>query len=53
MVERDLCGSIRLVRSWRRIGTNGQELVAKFAGEIEAGRALGECAGEAAGYWGL
>jgi predicted DNA-binding WGR domain protein len=51
MVERDLFGTIRLVRSWGRIGTNGQELVQVFADEIEAGRALGERAGEtAAGY---
>ncbi len=47
-VERDLCGAIRLVNNWGRIGTNGQELVEVFADEIEAGRALGECAGEAA-----
>jgi predicted DNA-binding WGR domain protein len=40
MVERDLFGTIRLVRSWGRIGTNGQELVEVFADKIEAGRAL-------------
>jgi predicted DNA-binding WGR domain protein len=31
MVERDLFGTIRLVRNWGRIGTNGQELVEVFA----------------------
>jgi predicted DNA-binding WGR domain protein len=32
MIERDLFGTIRLVRNWGRIGTNGRE--------IEAGQAL-------------
>jgi hypothetical protein len=27
-IERDLCGAVRLVRNWGRIGTNGQELMA-------------------------
>jgi predicted DNA-binding WGR domain protein len=27
MIERDLFGTIRLVRAWGRIGTNRQELV--------------------------
>ena len=40
MIERDLFGSVRLVRNWGRIGTNGQELVEVFACEIEAGQAL-------------
>jgi predicted DNA-binding WGR domain protein len=40
MVERDLFGTIRLVRNWGRIGTNGQKLVEVFATEIEAGAAL-------------
>ena len=40
MIERDLFGTIRLVRNWGRIGTNGQELVGVFASEIEAGKAL-------------
>jgi predicted DNA-binding WGR domain protein len=40
MVECDLFGTIRLVRNWDRIGTNGQELVEVFANEIEAGQAL-------------
>jgi predicted DNA-binding WGR domain protein len=40
MIERDLFGTVRLVRNWGRIGTNGQELVEVFASEIEAGQAL-------------
>jgi predicted DNA-binding WGR domain protein len=40
MIERDLFGTVRLVRNWGRIGTNGQELVEIHADEIEAGEAL-------------
>jgi predicted DNA-binding WGR domain protein len=40
MIERDLFGTIRLVRNWGRIGTTGQELVEIHPDEIEAGRAL-------------
>jgi predicted DNA-binding WGR domain protein len=40
MVERDLFGTVRLVRNWGRIGTNGRELVEVFPDEIEAGQAL-------------
>jgi predicted DNA-binding WGR domain protein len=41
MIERDLFGTVRLVRNWGRIGTtNGQELVEAYATEIEAGQAL-------------
>jgi predicted DNA-binding WGR domain protein len=40
MIEQDLFGTIRLVRNWGRIGTNGQELVEVFANEAEAGQAL-------------
>jgi predicted DNA-binding WGR domain protein len=40
MIERDLFGTVRLVRNWGRIGTNGRELVEEFASEIEAGEAL-------------
>jgi predicted DNA-binding WGR domain protein len=40
MIERDLFGTVRLVRNWGRIGTNGQEKVEEFASEIEAGKAL-------------
>ncbi len=39
MIERDLSGTIRLVRNWGRIGTKGQELVDIFS-EIEAEEAL-------------
>ena len=35
MIERDLFGTVRLVRNWGCIGTNGQELVEAFATEIE------------------
>jgi predicted DNA-binding WGR domain protein len=40
MIERDLFGTVRLVRNWGRIGTTGQEMVEVFADEIEAGQAL-------------
>jgi predicted DNA-binding WGR domain protein len=40
MIERDLFGTIRLVRNRCRISTNGQELVEVFDSELEAGRAL-------------
>ena len=40
MIERDLFGTIRLVRNWGRIGTKGQELVEIHANEVEAGLAL-------------
>jgi predicted DNA-binding WGR domain protein len=40
VIERDLFGTIRLVRNWGRIGTTGQELVEVFDSEIEAGAAL-------------
>jgi predicted DNA-binding WGR domain protein len=40
MIERDLFGTIRLVRNWGRIGTNGKELVEIHADEIAAGLAL-------------
>ena len=42
MIERDLFGTVRLVRNWGRIGTNGQELV-----EIHARRDRGRQALEA------
>jgi hypothetical protein len=38
MIERDLFGTVRLVRHWGRIGTNGPELVEVFARETEAGQ---------------
>jgi predicted DNA-binding WGR domain protein len=40
MIERDLFGTVRLVRNWGRIGTKGQELVEILASEVEAGQAL-------------
>jgi predicted DNA-binding WGR domain protein len=40
MIERDLFGTVRLVRNWGRIGTNGQELVEIFDSEVGAGQAL-------------
>jgi predicted DNA-binding WGR domain protein len=40
MIERDLFGTIRLVRNWGRIGTNGQELIEIHPDEIAAGEAL-------------
>ncbi|MBM6584108.1 WGR domain-containing protein [Microvirga sp. BT689] len=40
MIERDLFGTVRLVRNWGRIGTNGQEKVEEFAGDLEAGQTL-------------
>jgi predicted DNA-binding WGR domain protein len=40
VIERDLFGTVRLVRNWGRIGTTGQELVEIHADEIEAGQAL-------------
>jgi predicted DNA-binding WGR domain protein len=40
MIERDLFGTVRLVRNWGRIGTKGQELAEEFESEDEAGRAL-------------
>ncbi len=40
MIERDLFGTVRLVRNWGRIGTNGQELAEVFSSEEEAGLAL-------------
>ena len=40
MIERDLFGTVRLVRNWGRIGTNGQEMVEVFGDELQAGKAL-------------
>jgi predicted DNA-binding WGR domain protein len=44
MIERDLFGTVRLVRNWGRIGSNGQELVEIFGSEEAAGTALEELA---------
>jgi predicted DNA-binding WGR domain protein len=40
MIERDLFGTVRLVRNWGRIGTKGQELVEIHEDEVAAGQAL-------------
>ena len=40
MIERDLFGTVRLVRNWGWIGTNGQKMVEVFDSELEAGQAL-------------
>ena len=40
MIERDLFGTVRLVRNWGRIGTTGREMVEVFADEHDAGLAL-------------
>jgi predicted DNA-binding WGR domain protein len=40
MIERDLFGTVHLVRNWGRISTNGQEKVEEYADELEAGQAL-------------
>jgi predicted DNA-binding WGR domain protein len=40
MIERDLFGTVRLVRNWGRIGTNGKEIVETYDNEIKAGEAL-------------
>jgi predicted DNA-binding WGR domain protein len=40
MIERDLFGTVRLVRPWGRIGTKGQEKAKDFNSEDEAGKAL-------------
>lgn len=40
MIERDLFGTVVLVRNWGRIGTNRREMIQEFATEIEAGPAL-------------
>jgi predicted DNA-binding WGR domain protein len=39
-IERDLFGTIRLVRCWGRIGTRGRELAEEFETETEAAKAL-------------
>jgi predicted DNA-binding WGR domain protein len=48
MIERDLFRTVRLVRNWRRIGTNGQEPVEVFASEVEADEAQRCSEGQAA-----
>ncbi len=39
-IERDLFGTIRLVRTWGRIGTRGRELADEFVTEEQAAEAL-------------
>jgi predicted DNA-binding WGR domain protein len=40
MIERDLFGTIRLVRNWGFVGFKGQEKVEIFLGETEAAQSL-------------
>ena len=40
MIERDLFGTIRLVRNWGLVGSKGQEQVEIFPNETEAAQAL-------------
>jgi predicted DNA-binding WGR domain protein len=40
MIERDLFGTIRLVRNWDFVGSKGQENVEIFPDEAEAAQAL-------------
>jgi predicted DNA-binding WGR domain protein len=40
MIERDLFGTVRLVRNWGRIGTRGQEMVEIHVDDLAAGQAL-------------
>jgi predicted DNA-binding WGR domain protein len=40
MIERDLFGTVRLVRNWGRIGTRGREIVQVFEDEFEARKVL-------------
>ncbi len=51
MIERDMFGTIRLVRNWGRIGTTGQELVEIHTDEIAAGQAL-EAVAQVKRRWG-
>lgn len=39
-IERDLFGTIRLVRCWGRIGTRGRDLAEEFKTEADAAEAL-------------
>ncbi len=40
MIERDLFGTIRLVRNWRAVGSKGQEKVDIYEDEAAAAQAL-------------
>ena len=50
MIERDLFGTVVLVRNWGRIGTNACEMVEEYPTEIEAGTALEALAKPRRGY---
>src|SRR5215218_9025227 len=39
-IERDLFGTVRLVRTWGRIGTRGREMAEEFETEAEAAQAM-------------
>ena len=43
-IERDLFGTVHLVRTWGRIGTRGRELADEFETEEEAAEALEDLA---------
>jgi predicted DNA-binding WGR domain protein len=45
MIERDLFGTIRLVRNWGFVGSKGQEKVEIFPDESKAAQALDSWAG--------
>jgi predicted DNA-binding WGR domain protein len=55
MIERDLFGTITLVRNWGRVGTAGWERVEAFGTVDEAGQALEAAARvkRRRGYWDL
>jgi predicted DNA-binding WGR domain protein len=44
MIERDLFGTIRLVRNWGFVGSKGQKQVEIFPDEAKAAVALEVCA---------
>ncbi|PVE21018.1 WGR domain-containing protein [Microvirga sp. KLBC 81] len=45
MIERDLFGTIRLVRNWGFVGSKGQEKIEIFSDESKAVQALDNWAG--------
>ena|SRR5215213_2875123 len=55
MVERDLFGTVRLMRNGGRIGTTGRELAEEFGTKLEARQALEALARakRRRGYWEL
>lgn len=44
MIEKDLFGTVRLVRNWGRIGSKGREVVEEFETDTAAGKALEKAA---------